>query len=554
MKRLGLRISLPTLTIVLVTSFLAAYAVRPAGAQEGPECPGGFFWRADSGVGCMQEGCLEIANAKYSYTGACICMDGYKACYEPVDAAGVECGPFCPVSRLTTCVTPDAACPGEVAATAPEGGSADAPSVEDGEDSVDEPDAEPSGTDVDLSTDELVRDLEEFLAGGRVRAPGAGQAAAAGTATATLIGTWVLINLLSGARLDDLLTAVSRWQGGDRARAGGSRSSVDPLGDSSHSADAAPERGEGGGSATGGVSSATAAGVKSSPSVTGASPPAQPEPPTPSSGAKPETPGARSAAAEHSSDLGAAQPDVEAQVRLLQRRFKELVDEALKADLYVMNRNLVEKAWNRTVGGTINFLRGKYGGQCGEFAEWGTDWTRVYAEEIFGEGVVVDPIRVEEGSSGRAQSLIRDPIEWADSFYRANHAAVRVILPNGESYVLDFWQAIGDRQRGLYEEAVDYTHDKFFGGSAKQPEVKIVKEKEWLKTWKERVGGSGDPAVAHNLNEDQQLLKTMIDTLGDEERAIQTFRRTMEGKLPGPRLEAIVNNYRENGLWWEREF
>jgi cell division septation protein DedD len=249
-----------------------------------------------------------------------------------------------------------------------------------------------------------------------------------------------------------------------------------------------------------------------------------------------------------------AQPDSQAQLRMLQQRFKELVDEALKANLYVMNRNLVEKAWNRTIGGVINFFRGKYGGQCGEFAEWGVKWAKVYAEEIYGEGVIVDPIRVEESSFGRAQAFVKDPVEWADSWVRANHAAVRVTLPNGESYVLDFWQAVGDRQRGLYEETIDYTYDKIFGGAPKKPEVKIMKESEWIKRWSDRIGEAGDPAVAYNLNEDQHNLKRLIDTLGDEERGIKAFRKVMAGKMSAQKLETIINSYRKGGVWWGRKF
>ena len=322
-------------------------------------------------------------------------------------------------------------------------------------------------------TADLVRNLEQLLAGQGVKGPTPDQAAAGAVAVSILSAIWGLANILSGA------------------------STAPPD---------TPER------------------QADTPKV---QPPAE------------DTPATRH----------------EAKLRRLQGRFEELVDEALKANLYVMNRNLIEKAWNWTFGGVINFMRGKYGGQCGEFAEWGTKWTQVYAEEIFGEGVIVDPIRLEESSFERTPVLIKDPIEWADRrLYRANHAAVRVILPNGESYVLDFWQAVGDRQRGLYEEAVDYAYDKVFSGTPKKPEVKIMKESQWIKKWSDKIGEPGDRAVAYNLNEDQHLLKSMINTLGDEEGGIQAFRRSMAGKLSVQELETIINNYKKGGVWWGRKY
>jgi hypothetical protein len=139
-----------------------------------------------SGVGCVQSDCLQIANAKYSYTSACICLDGFKGCYEPIDSSGIDCDPFCPASKLIACVAPDAECP--AARTAPG----------------------PAGPE----TPDLVRDLEEFLAGEGVTSPSQGAAAAAGGAIAALLGAWILMNLLAGVPVQDLLKAISTWRHG----------------------------------------------------------------------------------------------------------------------------------------------------------------------------------------------------------------------------------------------------------------------------------------------------------------------------------------------------
>ncbi len=68
------------------------------------------------------------------------------------------------------------------------------------------------------TTAELVRDLEDFLAGKGVNGPTPGQAAAGGAISATLLGGWMLSQLLSGASREDLLKALKEWQRGGSAR------------------------------------------------------------------------------------------------------------------------------------------------------------------------------------------------------------------------------------------------------------------------------------------------------------------------------------------------
>lgn len=94
--------------LIIITVFLFSSIVC------GVECPDGFAWRRNSGVGCMQADC-ERAGGSYSYTGSCICRDK-KPCSEAVDYTGFDkknCHPFCPVSRLTACIERHNRCPGE---------------------------------------------------------------------------------------------------------------------------------------------------------------------------------------------------------------------------------------------------------------------------------------------------------------------------------------------------------------------------------------------------------------------------------------------------------
>ena len=99
------------MTGVILLFFVLLLGVVNASAIE---CPPGFKWVRMSGVGCVQENCMEIENAKLSYTSSCICIDGYKGCYESVDYTNFDkskCGPNCPYSRLVACVKPGEPCP-----------------------------------------------------------------------------------------------------------------------------------------------------------------------------------------------------------------------------------------------------------------------------------------------------------------------------------------------------------------------------------------------------------------------------------------------------------
>ena len=180
-------VSIPLLALVILAMALGQPYLSSSGAQDAPQCPPGFRWDRMSGVGCMQENCLSISGAKYGYTGNCLCVDEFKGCYEPVDYSGFDralCGPNCPFSALTRCISHDEPC-------------AEGPSV-------------PGDRD-------LVRDLERFLNGDETAAaPTPAQAAAGGATAASLIGAWVLINLLSGADPATVLRAVREWRSGTR--------------------------------------------------------------------------------------------------------------------------------------------------------------------------------------------------------------------------------------------------------------------------------------------------------------------------------------------------
>jgi len=81
-------------------------------AQSQPQCPPGFSFAPSSGVGCVQSNCYDIGFL--DYTGHCTCPQDKTGCFEPVDYDSFDintCTPFCPYSRLISCIEPGGTCP-----------------------------------------------------------------------------------------------------------------------------------------------------------------------------------------------------------------------------------------------------------------------------------------------------------------------------------------------------------------------------------------------------------------------------------------------------------
>lgn len=80
--------------------------------QSQPQCPPGFSFSPSSGVGCVQSNCYDIGFL--DYTGHCTCPEGKTGCFEPVDYDSFDinaCTPFCPYSRLVSCIEAGGSCP-----------------------------------------------------------------------------------------------------------------------------------------------------------------------------------------------------------------------------------------------------------------------------------------------------------------------------------------------------------------------------------------------------------------------------------------------------------
>ncbi len=193
-----------------------------------------------------------------------------------------------------------------------------------------------------------------------------------------------------------------------------------------------------------------------------------------------------------------ANPD---DVRLLQTTFNHAVNKLIDEDKYVMNRNFVRKSWNWSLGGLSNKLRGYTGGQCQQFAEWGNELVTPAVKRIFGPDAIVDNIVVREQSSLNPQGLSGQ----FDALIEANHVATRVILPTGERYVLDFWQAVGDNQSDLLGDAV---HQLRRGSPKPTIPPRLIPEDEWTQKWLQKIG-QNDAYV--DITHNQQSLKSEVE-------------------------------------------
>jgi len=508
---------------------IALIIAQPATAQDGgPECPSGFVWQRNSGVGCVQENCFSVANAKLSYTGACICLDGYKPCYEPVDSSGGECGPFCPVSALVGCVNPEALCPGERPAgdqPAGEKPTGEQPANAAGPDTAATTDSDaPSSNDgtATVSVDNLVRDLEEFLAGKGVSGPTPGKAAAGGAALSTLIGTWVLVNAASGANIADLLRAVQRWRFGPTTPA--APGTPAPAGTKQASSPAIPL------------------------STSGRAPAQKPTGATPASGAAagatPSSTPAQKQPAQPGKGKPAGTPEVTPEkLETLRRRFQQIVSQKMKEGYYVRNPDFLRKAWNQVPGRFLDLFSGHKGGQCDEYARWGKQWSEQFVRELFGDGAIVDHIAIHERST-RVQYDLEDEI---DALFVSSHGATRVTLPNGDCYILDYWDAIGDRQ---VKWGTDVAYQQIFGEPAPRQSIQLIPQNEWIKTWREKIGW--DDTEVRNLTYAQEQLKEAIRHADSEAEGIEEWRNMRSRGVPDHQMETVINDWHKNGVWWER--
>lgn len=479
-------------------------------SAQGPQCPPGFVWIPNSGVGCIQENCATIPNAKPSYTSQCICQDGFKACHGPVDYGSFDstlCGPFCPNSVLISCIDSKAACPEDKPAEQP---AAPAEAQDNAEVLDSAPESDPTGigelgNDEGISIEEMTRILEESLIPNNAELPSRARSAAG----ASVAGGIVLLFIMSVLSREEvpfetfveqvvmtLIHYYDKLMGMSEKKPAESQDPKRFL-----------EPGE-----------ETLQKLKEAAVQT-----AQ----TPKSEVTPE------------------------KMRQLQTEFHRLLDQKVKEGHYVINKSLLSKAWNWPVSFVRDPLFKHTGGQCGEMAHSGQGWIEPFVLENFGREAIIDQIFVYERSSRHPQSNL----EYVDGLYVNNHAATRVILPNGESYILDFWEGITERE----------------GKNANEPlQIKIVPENVWTMKWRAAIGSPSDEAEVSNVNPKQALLRDYLQQAGalhpyqasflppdQQQEAMRVTRSAVEqwrqsrAKTSPVETNMIIRNWEKYGMMWE---
>ncbi len=231
----------------------------------------------------------------------------------------------------------------------------------------------------------------------------------------------------------------------------------------------------------------------------------------PGAGAPPDsTEAAAPDGGDGDADEPADQTRLDALVEMhLNDRFREELRSRIDDGYVVRNRSIFHKVWNNV---TDPYWAAKTG-QCGEFADWGAEWSRSWVTEMLGEGTVVDTISMNEKSSLNPQGIL----EHVDALIEVNHAATRVIAPDGQRYVLDYWEHLG-RSKG-------------------HPSL-LLTEAEWIQKW-EHIAGS-EPFVMRSGSE--EAFKRFVASVG-EERAAEVFISQMAHEGRTAEARAIINSW-----------
>lgn len=214
----GIHRAMFKMAVVLLTA-AAWVLISVDTAQAQVECPPGFHFDRLSGTGCVQDDCGIIPESHFDSTGHCTCNEGYSPCFEPINEPGYDpaaCFPFCPASRLTTCVSYLSTCPGEEPANT---STIVAVTEEEAPVETDEKVEEKSTSKGTTSTaKDLAKDLQKFLAGSDNPDLKSRDAAVAAAAAAAVMASWMAAQLAAGANIDDLKKAIEMVRGGDKTK------------------------------------------------------------------------------------------------------------------------------------------------------------------------------------------------------------------------------------------------------------------------------------------------------------------------------------------------
>lgn len=199
--------------------------------------------------------------------------------------------------------------------------------------------------------------------------------------------------------------------------------------------------------------------------------------------------------------------------------FQKSVQEKIQKGYFVKNDGWF-RGLKHTVQDQTPWAEVGKAGRCGEYGERGMAWIRDCVKNLFGDKALVTDIVIEEESTAAPEGKPGALAYWnPDRIYESNHRATRVVLPDGERYVVDYWEGV----------------------STGKPQM--ISEEEWIKKWREKIG-----RMDYRINRDtaEKNLKDLIKEMG-EEKGIKAFRAvSKKNGMPDERIE----------LWircWERK-
>lgn len=142
-----------------------------------------------------------------------------------------------------------------------------------------------------------------------------------------------------------------------------------------------------------------------------------------------------------------AQPALN-QMEILQEQVRAIIEQKSAEGYLPTHPSVGANLWGSTLNAVIQAgIPGFTCGHCRNFSGWGIQWLWPVAAQIFGENISVTEI-----------SCYRN--EWI------SHQATRLILPDGQRFVVDFWEGLLTGEPRIYAES------------------------DWINHYRARVGGN----------------------------------------------------------------
>jgi hypothetical protein len=180
-------------------------------------------------------------------------------------------------------------------------------------------------------------------------------------------------------------------------------------------------------------------------------------------------------------------------IRQLADCFATITMQKIHNGYYVKNDDWLV-ALKHMIQDRTRWAENKKAGRCGDYGEWGMEWIRPCLDQLFGKKALVTDLVMQEWTSTQGNTW-KDPQTYnPDRLFEANHRATRVVLPNGERYMVDFWSAVSTGH------------------------AELLTEQEWINRWRARIGVA-DYVV--NRTEEEMLLKSLIKQFGEAKGVVR---------------------------------